>query len=233
MLGGMFRSLERPAVYFRLMLTEFVGMVAGSMLILVVISVFIGAVMTLQTAYQLTSDFVPKSTIGSIVSVTTLLELAPTILTFILAGRIGSKIASELGTMRVTEQIDALEVMGINANAYLILPKIIAGFFALPVLVTFSAFLTHVGGMYAGHYGNMVTMNEFTDGMRMYFEIYQIIIMYVKAFTFGLLITMISAYQGFYTQGGALEVGNAATRAVVFSCLAMVIADFLIAQIML
>lgn len=229
----MFKTLEKPSVYYRLALSETVSMINGSMVIVVIISVFVGAVTTLQTAYQLVTSLVPKSVIGSVVSASTLLELSPTVMTFILAGRIGSKIASEIGTMRVTEQIDAIEVMGINSTAYLILPKIIAGLIALPVLVSVSAFLAHVGGMVAGDMSGAVTSLEFTIGIQTYYEPFQVVVMYVKAFTFGFLITTVSAYQGFYTHGGALEVGASSTRAVVYSCLTMVLADYLIAGIML
>lgn len=225
--------MEKPRIYYELALQETVSMILGSMGIVVIISVFVGGVTTLQTAYQLVSDLIADSIIGSIVSASTLLELSPTVMVFILAGRIGSKIASEIGTMRVTEQIDAIEVMGINSSAYLILPKIIGGLIAFPILVTVSAFLAHLGGMLAGDWTGAVTAVEFTSGIQTYFEPFQVVVMYVKAFTFGFLITTISAYQGFYTQGGALEVGASATRAVVFSCLSMVVADYLIAQIML
>ncbi|MEZ4828530.1 MAG: ABC transporter permease [Bacteroidia bacterium] len=233
LLGGMFKTLEKPLVYYRLAMSEVTSMILGSLTIVVIISVFIGAVSTLQTAYQLVTSLVPNSIIGSVVSATTLLELSPTVLTFILAGRIGSKIASEIGTMRVTEQIDALEVMGINSGAYLILPKIAAGLIALPVLVSVSAFLAHLGGMVAGDLSGAVTSLEFTIGVQTYYDPYQVIVMYVKAFTFGMIITTVSAYQGFYTEGGALEVGASSTKAVVYSCLSMVLADYLIAEIML
>ena len=229
----MFKSMEKPGIYYRLALSETVSFISGSMVIIVVISTFIGAVTTLQTGYQLISSFVPRSIIGTIVSTTTLLELSPTVVTFILAGRIGSKIASEIGTMRVTEQIDALEVMGINSSAYLIFPKVIAGLLALPTLVTISAFLAHLGGVLAGDLSGTVTAYEFTLGLQTYYDPYQVAVMYVKAFTFGFLITTVSAYQGYFTKGGALEVGASSTKAVVFSCLAMVVADYLIAQLML
>lgn len=233
LMGSMFKTMERPIVYYRLAMTEMVAFIGGSLVIVIVISVFIGAVTTLQTAYQLVSSLVPRSIIGTIVSVTTLLELSPTILNFILAGRIGSKIASEIGTMRVTEQIDALEVMGVNSSAYLILPKVIAGIIAIPILVTISAFLAHFGGIMAGDLTGAVTKAEFSIGLQTYYDGYQVAVMYVKAFIFGLLMTTVSAYQGYYTRGGALEVGASATRAVVFSCLSIVVADYLIAQIML
>lgn len=232
-LGGMFKTMEKPSVYYQLTLATTASMIIGSLVIVVVISLFIGAVTTLQTAYQLESGFFPNSIIGSVVSATTLLELAPSVLTLILAGRIGSQIASEIGTMRVTDQIDALEVMGINPKAYLVLPKILSGLVSLPVLVTLSAFLCHVGGMLAGDMTGEVTMNEFALGVQTYYDPYQVTVMYVKAFTFGFIITSVSAYQGFFTTGGALEVGLSATKAVIYSCLTMVLADYLIAQIML
>lgn len=232
-MGQMFRNLERFKIYYHLTLKETNTFIAGSLLIVVVISTFIGGVSTLQTAYQLTSSLISRSIIGTIVSVTMLLELAPTVVMFVIAGRIGSKIASEIGTMRVTEQIDALEVMGVNSAAYLILPKVIAGLISIPILVTISAFLGHFGGIAAGHISGAVSAAEFQQGLRDYYEPYQVAVMYVKAFTFGGLITMISSYQGYYTRGGALEVGTSSTRAVVYSCLAMVVADYLIAEIML
>jgi len=225
LLGGIFRTMEKPKVYYKLALGEAVSMVGGSLSILIVISLFIGAVTTLQTAYQLTSSLVPTSIIGTIVSVTDLLELSPTIVNLVIAGRIGSKIASEIGTMRVTEQIDALEVMGVNSRAYLILPKLIGGVVALPILTTISAFLTHTGGIFAGSMTGAVTAQEFTLGLREYYDHYQVVIMYVKCTTFGFIITSVSAYQGYFTRGGALEVGDSATRAVVYSCLTMVVFD--------
>lgn len=229
----LFKTPERFGVYWDLTMRETISMTGGSMMIVVVISTFIGGVTTLQTAYQLVSPFIPKSVIGSVVSASTLLELSPTVLTFILAGRIGSKIASELGTMRVTEQIDALEVMGINSAGYLIIPKIAAGLLSWPILVTVSAFLCTIGGMIAGDSSGTVTMMDFTQGLQQYFDPYQVTVMYVKVFVFALQITTISAYNGYYTEGGALEVGEASTKAVVQSCLALVIADYLIAEIML
>lgn len=233
LLGSMFRSLEKPSVYYRLWLADTVSMIGGTLGIVIIISTFVGAVTTLQTAYQLVSSLVPDKVIGSVVSATTLLELSPTVLTFIIAGRIGSQIASEIGTMRVTEQIDALEVMGINSRAYLVLPKILAGLISVPVLVTVSAFVAHAGGLLAGDISGEVTAVEFTQGIQEYFEPYQVAVMYAKAFSFGFIITTVSAYQGFFTEGGALEVGASSTRAVVYSCLAMVIADYIIAELML
>jgi len=233
MVGGMFRTLEKPGVYYRIALSEATSMIGGSMTIVVIISTFIGAVTTLQTAYQLTSGVFPDSVIGSVVSASTLLELSPTVMTFILAGRIGSKIASEIGAMRVSEQIDAIEVMGINPIGYLVLPRILGGLVSLPILVTVSAFLSHGGGMLAGELSGEVTAVEFTQGIQEYFDPFQVTVMYVKAVIFGFIITAVSAYQGFYTKGGSLDVGVSSTKAVVFSCLSMVFADYLIAELLL
>lgn len=225
--------MDKASTYYKLYVSETVRMIQGSMVIVVIISTFMGAVSTVQTAYQLIAEWIQPSVIGSVVSATTILELSPTVLSFILAGRIGSRIASEIGTMRVTEQIDALEVMGVNSQAYLIFPKILAGLTSFPILVTVSAFLSHLGGMVAGHLTGEVLIQQFAQGTQEFFVPFQINVMYVKAITFGWIITTISAYQGFYTRGGALEVGTTSTKAVVYSCLTIVVFDYLIAQIML
>lgn len=233
LLAGMFKRPEKLKLYYQQTMIEAVSMVVGSMFIVVIISTFIGAVTTLQTAYQLTTPFIADSVIGSVVSASTLLELSPTVLSFILAGRIGSNIASQIGTMRVTEQIDALEVMGINSKGYLLMPRLVAGFFSFPLLITISAFLSTMGGLMAGDISGEVSAIEYIQGMEEYYDPLYITIMYVKAIIFGILIVSISAYQGYYVRGGALEVGRAATRAVVYSCLTMVVADYFVAQLLL
>ncbi|MCZ2357631.1 MAG: ABC transporter permease [Bacteroidia bacterium] len=228
-----FESPEKFKIYWRLTMQEIVAMGIGSVSIVFIISVFIGAVTTVQTAYQLVSNLVPKSTIGAIVSTSAILELAPTILSLVLAGKIGSHIAGELGTMRVTEQIDALEVMGINSASYLILPKIIGAMIAFPCLVIFSCFLTHIGGIIAGDMTGEVTAAQFGLGAREFFEPFQVTFMLIKAVTFGFVISSISAYQGFYVKGGALEVGRSSTLAVVYSCIFVVFCDYILAQLLL
>lgn len=233
MMSNLFHSLERPVIYYRLFMREIITMVIGSLSIVVLIATFVGAVTTLQTAYQLISPWIPRSTIGSVVSASTMLELAPTVVTFILAGMMGSSIASEIGTMRVTEQIDALEVMGINSVAYLVLPKLTASLIVYPMLVTIAAFLCHLGGIIAGEVSGQVSAVEFTQGVQQWFEPIQVRVMYTKSIIFGFLISTISAYQGYYTSGGALEVGQSCTKAVVNSCIAMVVADYFVADILL
>jgi phospholipid/cholesterol/gamma-HCH transport system permease protein len=233
LLSSFFKSPERFSVYWKLVLEEMVSVGVGSIVIVIITSVFIGAVTTVQTAYQLVSGFIPRSAIGSVVAASALLELAPTITSLVLAGKVGSHIASQLGTMRVTEQIDAIEVMGINSVGYLIMPKVIGSILAFPLLISIAAFLIILGGIVAGDWTGQVTIADFTFGARGTFETFQVVFMFTKALTFGFLISSISAYQGFYVRGGALEVGQASTRAVVFSCILVLIADYVLAQLLL
>ena len=220
-------------IYFNATLNEIVAIGIGSLIIVFITSVFIGGVTTVQSAYQLVSSLIPRSTIGSVVSVSALLELAPTITSLVLAGKVGSNIASQLGTMRVTEQIDALEVMGINSAAYLILPKIIGGLFAFPALITIAAFLMHLGGIVAGDFTGTLTPTEFAIGVRTYFEPFQVTFMYTKSIFFSLIITTISAFYGYTVVGGAFEVGKASTKAVVTSSITILLMDYVLAQLML
>jgi phospholipid/cholesterol/gamma-HCH transport system permease protein len=233
LLGQFFRSPERFSVYWKLVMQEMVSVGVGSIVIVIITSVFIGAVTTVQTAYQLVSGFIPRSAIGSVVAASALLELAPTITSLVLAGKVGSHIASQLGTMRVTEQIDAIEVMGINSVSYLIMPKVVGSILAFPMLVSIAAFLIILGGIVAGDWTGQVTMADFAFGARGTFESFQVVFMLIKAVTFGFLISSIAAYQGFYVRGGALEVGQASTRAVVFSCILVLVADYVLAQLLL
>lgn len=205
----------------------------GSVLIVVLVSVFIGAVMTVQTAYQLESPLLPNSLIGTTVANSSMLELAPTVTSLVLAGKVGSAIASQLGTMRVTEQIDALEVMGINSSTYLIMPKIIASVITFPLLVILAAFLQMLGGLVAGDLTGEVASVEFIQGMREYFEVFYLQFMLIKAISFGFIISSISAYQGYFVRGGALEVGQGSTRAVVYSCIVILLTDYALAEILI
>jgi phospholipid/cholesterol/gamma-HCH transport system permease protein len=226
LLFGFFRSPEKLSVYWTLFLQESSNIGVGSLVIVVIVSLFIGAVMTLNTAYQLTSAFIPNSVIGATVAASSFLELAPTITSVVLAGIVGSSIASQIGTMRVTEQIDALEVMGINSASYLILPKISAALFTFPLLIIIAAFLQILGGMIAGELTGEVSTVEYIQGMREWFDPFQVRFMLLKSLVFGFIISSISAMQGYYTQGGALEVGQSSTRAVIYSCIVLLAADY-------
>ena len=198
-----------------------------------IISAFIGAVSTVQTAYQLISPIIPKSAIAQIVRDTIILEFAPTLTCVVLAGVVGSKISSELGNMRVSEQIDALEIMGINTKAFLILPKILASFIVVPLLVIYSGVLSILGGRFAGTMANILSAETFDKGLLINFNPYNVTFSLIKAYTFSFIISGISSYYGYHVKGGALEIGQASTKAVVTSCIAILLADYALASLLL
>jgi len=224
---------EKFGVYFERTMLEMKNIGIGSLAIVAIIAFFQGAVTTLQIAYQLISPLVANPVIGSIVSDSSMLELAPTITCLVLAGKVGSHIASEIGTMRVTEQIDALEIMGINASGFIALPKIIAGIVMIPMLIIISIFLSNVGGIIAGQASGILTPNEFIQGARESFLAYNLIFSLIKAFTYAFIITSVSCYHGYYTHGGALEVGSSSTRAVVYSAVLILFSDYVLTQLLL
>jgi len=228
-----FRKPEKFSVYWAEIMREMVSVGIGSLGIVAIISVFIGAVATIQTAFQLISNLIPKTVVGQITRDSTILEFSPTITALVLAGRVGSSIASQIGTMRVTEQIDALEIMGVNAPGYLISPKIISGVTMIPVLVIISVFLGLTGGYIACAASHDVSTADYIAGLKDGFNPVAATVCAVKATTFGFIITSICAYQGFYTAGGALEVGQAATRGVVYSCVMILFADLVISRLLL
>jgi len=205
----------------------------GSLGIVVIISVFMGAVSTVQTAYQLVSPLIPKSSIAQIVRDTVILEFAPTLICIVLAGVVGSKIASELGNMRVSEQIDALEIMGINTKTYLVLPKILAALLVIPMLVVIAAVLGIWGGRLAGSMADIISNSTFDKGLLEGFLPYNVFFALVKAYTFAFLISSVPAYFGYYVQGGSLEIGRASTKAVVTSCILILFADYILAALLL
>jgi len=229
----MFSSPEKTKVFFQKVLHEMNNIGVGSVGIVAVISVFVGAVTTVQTAYQLVSPWIPLKTIGMIVSDSSLLELAPTITCLVLAGKVGANIASEVGNMRVTEQIDALEVMGINSVGFLGLPKLIAGLIMIPFLIIIANALMITGGMIAAKMTNIVPTNEFIQGARETFKLFTLTVSMVKSIVFAFIITTVSTYEGYFTAGGALEVGEAGTRAVTRACVLILFSDFIIAKLML
>jgi phospholipid/cholesterol/gamma-HCH transport system permease protein len=233
LLRQLFKKPENYQVYREELFRQMVSIGVKSTGIVVIISIFMGAVTTVQTAYQLITGLVSRSVIGGIVSDSSILELGPTITSLVLAGKIGSSIASEIGTMRVTEQIDALEIMGVNAPGYLISPKIVAAIVTIPMLIVLSIALSIGGGIFVGDLTGILSSQQFIDGARASFLPYNIFFSMSKAFTFAFIISSVSAYQGYFTSGGSLEVGQSSTRAVVFSCILILLADYLLAQILL
>ena len=204
----------------------------GSLGIIIMISVFIGAVTALQTAFQFIGSIIPKYYVGFIVRDSMFLELAPTFSCLVLAGKVGSHVASELGTMRVTEQIDALKIMGVNAVSYLVGPKILAAVVMVPALVIFSGFLGLVGGYVAVSFTGAIEVGDYHRGIFAFYNPLFIRIMLIKALVFAFLLTSISCYQGYYVKGGALEIGNSSTRAVVYSSVMILVADYVLALVL-
>ena len=201
--------------------------------IVLMISTFIGMVLTIEIAYQLVSAWIADSIIGEIVSDTTMLELAPTITCLVLAGRVGSNISAELGNMQITEQIDAMRIMGVNPESYLVLPKIIASVIVIPMLIVVAIFFSIAGGMFIGHVTGICNFNDFVEGARTAYKPFTLVFSIIKAFTFAYIISSISSYQGFIVRGGAIEVGKASTKAVVQSCIMILVFDYLLAQLLL
>ena len=233
MIKGMFSKPENWKMYWKEFMHQCSEIGMGSLWIVVIISVFMGAVSTVQTAYQLTNPLIPKYTIAQVVRDTVILEFAPTLVSIVLAGVVGSKIAGELGNMRVSEQIDALEIMGINTKAYLVLPKIVAALVVIPMLVVLAAMLGIWGGKLAGTLSGIISSDEFNKGLLDGFLPYNVFFAMAKAYTFAFLISSIPAYYGYNVKGGALEIGRASTKAVVVTCVAVLFADYFLAAILL
>ena len=233
MLKGMFTKTDSPRMFWKEYIKQCYDIGIGSLPIVVIISFFLGAVMTVQTAAQLVNPLIPLSTIGIIVRDGMILEFAPTFLSIVLAGVVGSKIASELGNMRTTEQIDALEIVGINSKNYLILPKILGALTMVPLLVGISAVIGIWGGYLVGDWTGAIPNELYITGIRKGLNTDYISIAFYKSFIFAFIISTVPAYFGYYVQGGALEIGKASTRSVVVSCILILIADYLVATIAL
>src|SRR6476659_4169574 len=233
MLKGMFTKPENWRMYWKEFMHQCVEIGIGALPIVVIISLFLGAVTTVQTAYQLVSPLVPASTIAQIVRDSMILELSPTVVSIVLAGVVGSKIASELGNMRITEQIDALEIMGINTRSYLVMPKVLGALLVVPCLVVISAVLAIWGGRAAGSLTGIIGNDIYDQGLRQNLNTYNITFALYKAYTFAFIISSIPAYYGYYVKGGALEIGRASTTAVVVSCIMILFADYILAAIFL
>lgn len=233
MLKQMFSKPENAKLYWKEFMHQCSDIGIGSLGIVCIISVFIGAVSAIQTAYQLVSPLIAKTVIAQIVRDTVILEFAPTLVCIVLAGVVGSKIASELGNMRVSEQIDALEIMGINTKTYLIMPKIAAAIFTIPMLVVLSMVLGIWGGRLAGSATGILSTDTFDRGLSEGFLGYNVFFALAKAYTFAFLISSIPAYYGYNVKGGALEIGRASTKAVVVSCIMLLIADFALSALLL
>jgi len=215
-----------------LIFKEIDDLIIGSLGIVSFIAFFVGGVVAIQTALNLTNPILPKSLIGFASRQSVILEFAPTFISVIMAGKVGSFITSSIGTMRVTEQIDALEVMGINSLNYLVFPKIIA-MLIYPFMIAIAMFLGILGAYVAAVYGEFAPSQDFLSGMQEDFQPFHIVYAFIKTYIFAIILATIPAYHGFYMKGGALEVGKASTTSFVWTSVAIIITNFIVTQMLL
>ncbi|MEP7263667.1 MAG: ABC transporter permease [Bacteroidota bacterium] len=230
---GLFVKPEKFKVYRRQVMHELNSIGVGAMGIVILTSVFMGAVITIQTVYNLVNPLVQLYVVGVVARDSIIIEFSPTIIMLVLAGKVGSGIASEVGTMRVTEQIDALEIMGINSSGYLTLPKIVAAMIICPFVVIISMFAGIIGGWIAGEASGVIPSADYIKGIQDQFIPFNITFALIKTVVFAYIITSVSSYHGFYTEGGALEVGQSSTKAVVFSSILILIFDYILTLLIL
>jgi phospholipid/cholesterol/gamma-HCH transport system permease protein len=228
MMRTAFSKPEKLSMYWKETLRQMDDIGVGSLVVVGLISIFIGAVTALQFAYQLDGTLVPRYYIGYIVRDLAIIESAPTITCLVLAGKVGSNMAAEIGGMRQKEHIDAMEIMGVNTSAYLIMPRLIAAMVVIPMLVTLSAYIAIIGGYIATVPVGDLTSEEYTRGLRSFFVPFNITMMYVKAAVFAFILTSVSCFQGYNVSGGSIELGKASTNAVVFSNILILLAAYLI-----
>lgn len=232
MLKEIFNKPTKWKVMKPLIFKEIDDLIIGSLGIVAFISFFIGGVVAIQTALNLNNPLIPKSLIAFATRQSVILEFAPTFISIIMAGRAGSYITSSIGTMRVTEQIDALEVMGVNAINYLVLPKLVA-FSLYPFIIAISMFLGVLGGMMAGVYGGFVSQEEFLQGIQTDFIPFHIFYAFLKTSLFGFILATVPSFHGFYMKGGALEVGKASTTSFVWTSVVIILINYIITQLLL
>lgn len=235
MLSFVFQRPQKFKVFWPMFFKEIESIVISSIPLVAFLSVFMGAVISLQTASNMSSPLLPAYTIGYITRQSTILEFSPTIISLIIAGKVGSNIASEIGSMRVTEQIDALDIMGVNSIGYLMLPKILATTIFFPFVVIISMVLSLIGGWVAGVQSGLYSTETYVLGIRAFWNVDANGLYYAlsKTMVFAFLITSIASYYGYYTKGGALEVGRSSTQAVVASSVAILLANYVLTQLIL
>ncbi len=232
MVVEVFKKPTKWRIMKSLILKEVDELIYGSLGIIVFISFFIGAVVSIQTAMNLTNELIPKNLIGFATRQSIILEFAPTFCSVIMAGKVGSFITSSIGTMRVTEQIDALEVMGVNALNYLVFPKIIA-MLLYPFIIAVSMYVGIFGGWFAGVFGGFITSADFVDGVTLDFIPFHVTYSFIKTVVFAFLLATIPSFHGFYMKGGALEVGKASTTSFVWTSVVIIITNYILTQLLL
>ncbi len=232
MIKEMFRKPTKWSVMRRLVFKDIDDLIIGSLGIVAFIAFFVGGVVTIQTALNITSPLIPKTLVGFATRQSVILEFAPTFISIIMAGKVGSFITSSIGTMRVTEQIDALEVMGINAVNYLVFPKFVA-LMLYPFVISIAMFLGIIGGMAAAVFGGFVSYEDYVSGVQMDFVPFHMAYAFLKTFVFAFLLATIPSFYGFYMKGGALEVGKASTTSFVWTSVMIILFNYILTQLLL
>ncbi len=232
MLKKVFSSFTKGSVLKELIFKEIDDLILGSLGIVAFISFFVGGVIAIQTALNLDNPLIPKSLIGFATRQSIILEFAPTFISIIMAGKVGSFITSSIGSMRVTEQIDALEVMGINSLNYLVFPKIIALLF-YPFVIAIAMFLGILGGWIAGVYGGFTSSPEFITGLQDSFTPFHLTYAFIKTFVFAFILATVPSWQGYFMKGGALEVGKASTNSFVWTSVLIILSNYIVTQLLL
>lgn len=232
MVKEVFKKPTKWSIMKNLILKEIDELIYGSLGIIIFISFFIGGVVAIQTALNMTNPLIPKNLIGFATRQSVILEFAPTFTSIIMAGKVGSYITSSIGTMRVTEQIDALEVMGVNSLNYLVFPKIIAMLF-YPFAIAIAMYLGILGGLVANVLGEHSTTSEFIEGIQIDFIPFHITYSFIKTLVFAFIIATIPSFHGYYMRGGALDVGKASTTAFVWTSVVIIITNFVLTQLLL
>ena len=232
MIGEMLRKPTKWSVMKQLILKDIEDLIIGSIGIVAFISFFVGGVVTIQTALNIDNPLIPKYLVGFATRQSVILEFAPTFISVIMAGKMGSFITSSIGTMRVTEQIDALEVMGINSVNYLVFPKVIA-LFLYPFVISIAMFLGIIGGMAACVYGGFSSFEDYVIGVQMDFIPFHMAYAFIKTFVFAFLLATIPSFHGYYMKGGALEVGKASTTAFVWTSVSIILLNYILTQMLL
>ena len=232
-MGQVFRIPDKWRVFFQKLIFEISKLGVDSIPLVIIISIFIGAVICIQMTINIVSPMVPSYSTGLATREILLLEFSSTMMSRILAGKVGSNIASEIGTMRVTEQIDAMDIMGINSANFIVLPKVIGFLFFVPVLCVLSMFMGLVGGWLVAEFTEMISVENYVYGIQSFFNEWYVWYGIIKTVIFGFIITSVAAFYGYYVKGGALEVGKASTNAVVASSILILLADVILTKVLL
>jgi phospholipid/cholesterol/gamma-HCH transport system permease protein len=232
MIAEMFRKPTKWSVMKQLVLKDIDDLIIGSLGIVAFISFFVGGVVAIQTALNISNPLIPKSLVGFATRQSIVLEFGPTFISIIMAGKVGSFITSSIGTMRVTEQIDALEVMGINSLNYLVFPKFVS-MMLYPFVISIAMFLGIVGGLVACVYGGFGSLDNYIEGIQLDFRPFHVAYAFIKTTVFAFVLATIPSFHGFYMKGGALEVGKASTTSFVWTSVVIILINYLLTQMLL